>query len=165
VAQDHRAVKRITRPMLGVTSFEAAQSTLAGIELRHMIRKGQLASGTEQALTVAVQFVADQSQAWGIRCPSCTAREGLAPSRETRVTKRFAWRSSRAPRCSFDQRVALTPVGNAAGSPDPSECRRRPRAMMPTCLLYQTRIWAMMLKNFRIGSPNRKCNPHLDQGC
>jgi putative transposase len=56
VAQDHRAVKRITRPMLGVTSFEAAQSTLAGIELRHMIRKGQLAGGTEQALTVAVQF-------------------------------------------------------------------------------------------------------------
>jgi putative transposase len=56
VAQDHRAVKRITRLMLGVTSFEAAQSTLDGIELRHMIRKGQLAGGTEQALTVAVQF-------------------------------------------------------------------------------------------------------------
>jgi putative transposase len=56
VEQDHRAVKRITRPMLGFKSFEAAQSTLAGIELIHMIRKGQLASGTEQALTVAVQF-------------------------------------------------------------------------------------------------------------
>ena len=27
VEQDHRAVKRVTRPMLGVTSFDAAQST------------------------------------------------------------------------------------------------------------------------------------------
>jgi len=30
VEQDHRAVKRITRPMLGFESFEAAQCTLAG---------------------------------------------------------------------------------------------------------------------------------------
>ena len=51
VEQGHRAVKRITRPMLGFKSFEAAQSTLAGIELIHMIRNSQLASGTEQALT------------------------------------------------------------------------------------------------------------------
>jgi putative transposase len=56
VEQDHRAVKRITRPMLGFKSFEAAQSTLAGIELMHMIRKGQLASGADQVLTAAEQF-------------------------------------------------------------------------------------------------------------
>jgi putative transposase len=56
VEQDHRAVKRITRLMLGFKSFEAAQGTLAGIELMHMIRKGQLADGAEQALTVAQQF-------------------------------------------------------------------------------------------------------------
>ena len=30
VEQDHRAVKRVTRPMLGFKSFEAAQCTLAG---------------------------------------------------------------------------------------------------------------------------------------
>ena len=30
VAQDHRAVKRVTRPMLGFQSFEAAQDTLVG---------------------------------------------------------------------------------------------------------------------------------------
>jgi transposase-like protein len=42
VEQDHRAVKRLTRPMMGFQSFEAAQPTLAGIELMHMIRKGQL---------------------------------------------------------------------------------------------------------------------------
>jgi len=42
VEQDHRAVKRITRPMLEFKSFDAAQDTLAGIELMHMIKKRQL---------------------------------------------------------------------------------------------------------------------------
>src|SRR5436309_9128659 len=42
VDQDHRAVKRITRPMLGFKSFEAAQDTLVGIELMHMIKKRQM---------------------------------------------------------------------------------------------------------------------------
>jgi putative transposase len=42
VEQDHRAVKRVTRPMLGVKSFEAAQNTLVGIELMHMIKKRQM---------------------------------------------------------------------------------------------------------------------------
>jgi transposase-like protein len=42
VEQDHRAVKRLVRPMLGFKSFRSAQGTLAGIELMHMIRKGQL---------------------------------------------------------------------------------------------------------------------------
>ncbi len=41
VEQDHRAIKRITRPMLGFKSFRAARAILAGIELMHMIRKGQ----------------------------------------------------------------------------------------------------------------------------
>src|SRR4249919_2184178 len=42
VEQDHRAVKRVTRPMLGFKAFDAAQSTLVGIELMHMIKKRQL---------------------------------------------------------------------------------------------------------------------------
>jgi transposase-like protein len=42
VEQDHRAVKRVTRPMLGFKSFEAAQGTLVGIELMHMIKKKQM---------------------------------------------------------------------------------------------------------------------------
>ena len=42
VEQDHRGVKRITRPMLGCKAFDAAQSTLVGIELMHMIKKRQL---------------------------------------------------------------------------------------------------------------------------
>ena len=36
VEQDHRGVKRITRPMLGFKSFSAAQDTLVGIELMHI---------------------------------------------------------------------------------------------------------------------------------
>ena len=42
VEQDHRAVKRVTRPMLGFKSFEAAQDTLVGIELMPMMKKRQM---------------------------------------------------------------------------------------------------------------------------
>lgn len=56
--QDHPAGKRLTRPMLGCTSFEAAQSTLAGVELMHMLRTGQLEGGVEQGLPAAQQFYA-----------------------------------------------------------------------------------------------------------
>jgi transposase-like protein len=42
VEQDHRAIKRMTQPMPGFKSFWSAAITLAGIEIMHMIRKGQL---------------------------------------------------------------------------------------------------------------------------
>jgi putative transposase len=42
VEQDHRGVKRVTRPMLGFKAFEAAQDTLVGIALMHMIKKRQM---------------------------------------------------------------------------------------------------------------------------
>lgn len=42
VEQDHRFIKRITRPMLGFKALHSAAATLAGIEVAHMIRKGQL---------------------------------------------------------------------------------------------------------------------------
>src|SRR5713226_3507774 len=58
VEQDHRGVKRITCPMLGFKAFDAAQSTLTGIELIHMLRKGQLAGGREQGRSAAEQFYA-----------------------------------------------------------------------------------------------------------
>jgi putative transposase len=40
--QDHRFIKRITRPMLGFNALHSADATLAGIETAHMIRKRQL---------------------------------------------------------------------------------------------------------------------------
>jgi putative transposase len=57
IEQDHRSVKRVTRPMFGFTSFNAAQGTLAGIELMHMLKKGQLVGedGAE-SLTPVEQF-------------------------------------------------------------------------------------------------------------
>ena len=41
VEQDHRFIKRRTRPMLGFKSFWSAQATLAGIELWRMLKKDQ----------------------------------------------------------------------------------------------------------------------------
>ncbi|MFZ6691780.1 IS6 family transposase [Undibacterium sp. SXout20W] len=58
VEQDHRAVKRITKPMLGFKSFQSAKSILAGIELMHMIRKGQLMMEGTNDLSFADQFYA-----------------------------------------------------------------------------------------------------------
>jgi putative transposase len=42
VEQDHRAIKRLVRPMMGFKAFWSAAVTLAGIEMMHMIRKRQL---------------------------------------------------------------------------------------------------------------------------
>lgn len=42
VKQDHRAIKKITNPMLGFKSFNSARKTLKGIEAMHMIKKGQV---------------------------------------------------------------------------------------------------------------------------
>jgi putative transposase len=57
VEQDHRAVKRITCPMLGFKSFVAAQNTLVGIELMHMIKKRQMrVEAGAEGLTAAAQF-------------------------------------------------------------------------------------------------------------
>ena len=59
VEQDHRAIKRVTRPMLGFKSFDAAQSTLVGIELMPMLKKRQLvAEEGNVGLTVAEWFYA-----------------------------------------------------------------------------------------------------------
>jgi putative transposase len=56
VEQDHRAVKRVTRPMLGFKSFRSARAVLAGIELMHMIRKGQFMMEGCDGMSFADQF-------------------------------------------------------------------------------------------------------------
>lgn len=56
VEQDHRAIKRIVRPMLGFQSFGSARVTLQGIELMHMIKKGQMITVEGQSLSAADQF-------------------------------------------------------------------------------------------------------------
>ena len=41
IEQDHRFIKRRTRPMLGFKRFTTAWRTLRGIEIMHALRKGQ----------------------------------------------------------------------------------------------------------------------------
>jgi transposase-like protein len=53
--QDHRAIKRRIRPMMGFKDFRCARIILSGIETMHMIRKGQMkADGIARA--AAEQF-------------------------------------------------------------------------------------------------------------
>jgi len=42
IEQDHRGVKSRIKPMLGFKIFDRAAVTIAGVELLHRIRKGQL---------------------------------------------------------------------------------------------------------------------------
>jgi putative transposase len=58
VEQDHRHIKRITKPMGGFRKMHTAARTLAGIELMNMIKKKQLrfTKYIDQNLTPAQQF-------------------------------------------------------------------------------------------------------------
>ncbi|AVJ17511.1 TPA: IS6 family transposase [Serratia rubidaea] len=56
VEQDHRNIKRRIKLMLGFKSFRRAQALLAGIELVHMIRKGQYQHPDGEGLSPADQF-------------------------------------------------------------------------------------------------------------
>ncbi|ENM1808710.1 DDE-type integrase/transposase/recombinase, partial [Klebsiella variicola] len=56
VEQDHRNIKRRIRLMLGFKSFRRAQTILAGIELLHMIRKGQYQHPAGDGMSPAEQF-------------------------------------------------------------------------------------------------------------
>jgi len=56
VEQDHRAIKRITRPMLGFKSFWSARIMIAAIETMHMIRKGQMDCPAGPTMSAAQQF-------------------------------------------------------------------------------------------------------------
>src|SRR5713101_3640891 len=58
IEQDHRAVKRITRPMLGFKSLWAARCTIAGMEVMHAIRKGELLGTGRTPRIPAEQFYA-----------------------------------------------------------------------------------------------------------
>ena len=79
VEQDHRAIKRVTRPMPGFKSFQCA----AGVELMHMIQKGQFAfDGT--VMSFADQFYALAGQ---IR-PALTAAMFSTGNSVSRLTTR-----------------------------------------------------------------------------
>jgi transposase-like protein len=56
IEQDHRAVKRRIRPMLGFKSMASARTILGGIEMVHMMRKGQAKYARNSQPSLAEQF-------------------------------------------------------------------------------------------------------------
>ncbi|SAL66482.1 integrase catalytic region [Caballeronia udeis] len=56
VEQDHRAIKRRTRSMLGFKTFRCARILLGGIEAMHMIAKGQMKCARITHPSAADQF-------------------------------------------------------------------------------------------------------------
>ena len=54
VGQDHRFIKKNTKPVKGFKAFHSADATLSGIELHHMLRKGQHIQSGKQ--TIFEQF-------------------------------------------------------------------------------------------------------------
>jgi putative transposase len=58
VEQDHRATKRITKPMLNSKAHRCAGYVLAGVESMHIIRKGKCANDNENPMPFADLFYA-----------------------------------------------------------------------------------------------------------
>ena len=88
VEQDHRAVKRITRPTLGFKSFWSARILVAGIETMHMIRKGQMDCPANQPIRQRSSSTASlpdhqlRSTLFSVGIRYCT-KTGAAASRHT----------------------------------------------------------------------------------
>ena len=51
IEQDHRFIKKRTRPMLGFKSFNSAKITITGIENIRIIQKGQIVGANDNAST------------------------------------------------------------------------------------------------------------------
>ncbi|WPY01875.1 IS6 family transposase domain protein (plasmid) [Candidatus Trichorickettsia mobilis] len=58
VEQDHRFIKKRTKPMLGFNSFRSAKITISGIENIRIIQKGQLI-GSNNNLSTFENFKTD----------------------------------------------------------------------------------------------------------
>jgi len=56
IEQDHRAVKGRVRPMLGFKSVNSARAIIGGIEMIHMMRKGQAKYACKSQPSLAEQF-------------------------------------------------------------------------------------------------------------
>lgn len=59
IEQDHRGIKRLTKPAMGFYSFHTAWRTLAGFEIMNMIRKGQI-EGVARSDAIAQRNLFDQ---------------------------------------------------------------------------------------------------------
>ncbi len=50
IEQDHRFIKRKVKPMLGFGNLKSAENTICGIEIMHMIKKGQIERKSQNVL-------------------------------------------------------------------------------------------------------------------
>ncbi len=57
IEQDHRFIKRRTRPGLGFFAFDTAQRTLAGFETMNMVRKGQMKGVDKGDILAQIRFI------------------------------------------------------------------------------------------------------------
>lgn len=57
VEQDHRFIKRLTKPGMGFGSFNTARQTLRGFEAMNMLRKGQVQGVEKGEIRVQIEFV------------------------------------------------------------------------------------------------------------
>ena len=63
VEQDHRFIKRLTKPGMGFGSFHTARRTIRGFEAMNMIRKGQVQGVDKGDARASIELV---SQFFGI---------------------------------------------------------------------------------------------------
>ncbi|CDG16363.1 protein of unknown function [Xenorhabdus doucetiae] len=62
IEQEHRFVKRRTRPMLGFKNFRRSQTVLAGIELVNILRKRQYSQRSENPISPVAFFYQPTTQ-------------------------------------------------------------------------------------------------------
>lgn len=57
IEQDHRLIKRVLKPKLGLQNFESASALISGIEIMHMLRKQQAGQMSPQEEVVFINHV------------------------------------------------------------------------------------------------------------
>jgi len=57
VEQDHRGIKRLVKPGMGLGSFNTARRTIRGYEIMNMVRKGQIQGVEKGAVRERVLFI------------------------------------------------------------------------------------------------------------
>src|SRR3712207_4802744 len=57
IEQDHRHIKRVVKPMMGLKTFNTARRMLSGIEAINMIRKGQVKGVKQRDSGSEVKFI------------------------------------------------------------------------------------------------------------
>ena len=77
IEQDHRFIKKLTRPMKGFKSYQSASATLDGIEVAHMIRKRQFPTSGQ---SVFQQFAATFPKVCDRTSPGIDCRGAVATS-------------------------------------------------------------------------------------